>query len=89
MLNAQIPKGPLAEKWSSFGWNTLNVDGHNIEKLTKAMNSIPANNKKPTAVVADTIKGKGVSFMENDNNWHYRIPTKKQVSEANHELGFK
>ena len=80
---------PLAEKWSSFGWNTLNVDGHNIEKLTKAMNSIPANNKKPTAVIADTIKGKGVSFMENDNNWHYRIPTKKQVSEANHELGFK
>ena len=80
---------PLLEKWNSFGWYTVGVDGHNIKQLIEAMSSVQSNNKQPTAVIADTIKGKGVSFMENDNNWHYRIPTKKQVSAANLELGFK
>ena len=79
---------PLAEKWASFGWNTSSVDGHNIKNLIKAMNSTPTNHK-PTVLIAQTIKGKGVSFMENDNNWHYRIPTKKEVKAAKHELGFK
>ena len=80
---------PFVEKWASFGWNASNIDGHHIENLVKAMDSLPYDNNKPLALIAHTIKGKGVSFMEDDNNWHYRIPTKEEVNAANHELGFK
>jgi transketolase len=78
---------PLAEKWRAFGWNAVEIDGHDMNALLSALDQFPAANGKPTAVVAHTVKGKGVSFMEDDNNWHYRIPSPEEVSEAKRELG--
>lgn len=80
---------PLKEKWDSFGWDAMNVDGHNIAELVGAMETMPRETGKPIALIANTIKGKGISFMENDNNWHYRIPTKEEVAAANRELGIE
>ncbi len=76
----------LAAKWSAFGWNTMEIDGHDLNALTEAMNRI-GEGEKPLAIVANTVKGKGVSFMEDDNNWHYRVPNKEEVAAAHRELG--
>ena len=78
---------PLAEKWQAFGWNTVEVDGHSYEALLEALNRVPSADGQPTAVIANTVKGKGVSFMEDDNNWHYRTPTEQEVKDAFQELG--
>lgn len=78
---------PLLEKWKSFGWEGLEVDGHDMGALGKAFGRIGGKREKPLAIVAHTIKGKGVSFMEDDNNWHYRIPTVSEVEKAKTELG--
>jgi len=78
---------PLKKKWQAFGWNAVEVDGNNLEELSKAFASIPENPEKPTAIIANTVKGKGISFMEDDNNWHYRIPTEGEVILARKELG--
>jgi transketolase len=78
---------PIVDKWNAFGWNTMEVDGHNMEELLNAFSQFPSKNGKPTAIIANTTKGKGVSFMEDDNNWHYRIPNKEEVSKSKIELG--
>ncbi|MBL8024255.1 MAG: transketolase [Elusimicrobia bacterium] len=77
---------PLKEKWQAFGWNAVDVDGHNVAALIDAMSRVPDPAGKPLAVVAHTVKGKGVSFMEDDNNWHYRIPTEEEVRKSKVEL---
>lgn len=77
----------LSKKWEAFGWNAVEVDGHDINALVQAMNRSSVGSGKPTAIVAHTIKGKGVSFMEDDNNWHYRIPKAEEVQAAGKELG--
>jgi transketolase len=78
---------PLAEKWRAFGWNAMEVNGHDYEELLQALSQFPHSNGKPTAIIAHTVKGKGVSFMEDDNNWHYRIPTAEEVVKSKIELG--
>lgn len=78
---------PLAEKWRAFGWNAIEIDGHDTAAIITALNAAAHENTKPPAIVAHTIKGKGVSFMEDDNNWHYRIPTAEEVVLAGRELG--
>lgn len=78
---------PLVEKWRAFGWRAVEVDGHDIKDLLDVLSRFPSENGKPTAIIAHTIKGKGVSFMEDDNNWHYRIPTTEEVAKARLELG--
>ncbi len=78
---------PLADKWRAFGWNSIEVDGHDMATLVNALQKHPASNGRPTAIIAHTVKGKGVSFMEDDNNWHYRIPTAEEVALARSELG--
>jgi transketolase len=75
---------PLAEKLRAFGWNVREVDGHNHEELVNAMHQ--SSNDKPTAVVAHTTKGKGVSFMEHSVAWHYKNPTDEQLAQALLEL---
>lgn len=80
---------PLSEKWRAFGWNVYEVDGHDLQILTQTLKRFPAENAKPTAIIAHTLKGKGVSFMEDDNNWHYCIPTAEQVIKAKQELGLE
>lgn len=78
---------PLAEKWRSFGWDVHEIDGHDHAALLNAVKDVKAGVGAPTMVVCHTIKGKGVSFMEDDNNWHYRIPTEAEVVKAKAELG--
>jgi transketolase len=78
---------PLADKWRSFGWHVHEVDGHDLAALRKALANVPDGSGKPIAVVAHTVKGKGISFMEDDNNWHYRIPSADEVRAAECELG--
>lgn len=78
---------PLADKWRAFGWHALEVDGHDMAALLDAQAQFAAQHGKPTAIIAHTVKGKGVSFMEDDNNWHYRIPTEDEVRKAKIELG--
>ena len=78
---------PLAEKWRAFGWNACEVDGNDIGSLLPVLRSVPDGSGKPIAVIAHTVKGKGVSFMEDDNNWHYRIPAADEVAAARQELG--
>jgi transketolase len=77
----------LAEKWAAFGWRACEVDGHDREALIRAMTGAGAESGRPTAIIAHTIKGKGVSFMEDDNNWHYRVPQAGEVAAARKELG--
>ncbi|MEO0300684.1 MAG: transketolase [candidate division WOR-3 bacterium] len=79
---------PLKEKWESFGWEVFEVDGHSIEELSSVFLEIKNNNfEKPQCVIAHTIKGKGVSFMENNNEFHGRAPTKEEAIRALMELG--
>ena len=78
---------PLGDKWRAFGWNVYELDGNSIEDLVNVLASVPNSSNKPTAIIAHTIKGKGVSFMEDDNNWHYRIPTAAELAQAKRELG--
>jgi len=78
---------PLAEKWRAFGWTAHEVDGHNLAALLRVLAAVPDGSGRPIAVIAHTVKGKGVSFMEDDNNWHYRVPTAEEVRAAHQELG--
>ena len=73
-----IMGGKLINKWKSFGWKSTEVNGNNINELCKKLKQNKHNNK-PTAIIANTIKGKGIDFMEDDNNWHYRIPNIKEL----------
>jgi transketolase len=77
---------PLDEKWRAFGWRTTRVDGHDLGALRHAIGTLAAD-PRPLAIVADTVKGRGVPFMEDDNNWHYRIPTGDEVQAAHRALG--
>lgn len=76
----------LSDKWSSFGWEVVEVDGNDIEELLIVLNNIPAKNGKPTMIIANTIKGKGISFMENQVKWHHGVLTKEQYDQAVIEL---
>jgi transketolase len=77
---------PLAEKWKSFGWEVIEVDGHNYQELIDAFSESEKNNEKPTLVLANTIKGKGVSFMENKVEWHHGLPSAEELAQALEEL---
>ena len=76
---------PFKKKWESFGWKVIEIDGHNHKMIEKSFKMKKIN--KPILIIARTVKGKGVSFMEDDNNWHYRVPTKKELLLAKTELG--
>lgn len=77
---------PLADKWRAFGWSVVEVDGHDVDALAKAMSGPQDADGRPRAIVAHTVKGKGVSFMEDDNNWHYRAPNGDELARALAEL---
>ncbi|HEY3696503.1 transketolase [Phenylobacterium sp.] len=85
--NEVMALAPLADKWRAFGWDAAEVDGHDVEVLARLMRNVPNGSGKPVAIIAHTVKGKGVSFMEDDNNWHYRAPTAEEVVLARRELG--
>jgi transketolase len=75
---------PLPDKWVSFGWEVRVVDGHDHGKLLAAM--APSSTGKPVCVLANTVKGKGVSFMEDRVEWHHKVPTREQIVAARQEL---
>nr|WP_100406065.1 transketolase [Bacillus solitudinis] len=77
---------PLGDKWRSFGWEVVEVDGNDIEALVEIFTNIPAKSGKPTMVIANTVKGKGVSFSENQVGWHHKVPTKEEFELAMEEL---
>ena len=81
-----MPLEPLGDKYVAFGWNVLSVDGHNIEAIIDACNQARATYEKPTVIIAHTIPGKGVSFMENMYEWHGKSPNKEEAKKALHEL---
>jgi len=85
--NEVMALDPLRDKWAAFGWTSIEVDGHDIGALLDVLRNVPDGSGKPVAIVAHTVKGKGVSFMEDDNNWHYRIPKAEEVLRAKRELG--
>jgi len=78
---------PLSAKWKSFGWHTIEVDGHNFTPLIQALDEADMVQGKPTVIIAHTIKGKGVSFMEGKAAWHGKAPNKEQLQQALAELG--
>ncbi len=78
---------PIANKFEAFGWNVISIDGHSFEEIFKAIDEAKAVKGKPTMIVAKTVKGKGVSFMENQAGWHGSAPSKEQCEEALKELG--
>lgn len=77
---------PFADKWLSFGWEVHEVDGHDHEALSLVLSTRSANETRPLCVLAHTIKGKGVSFMENSVLWHYRTPQGDEYAAACREL---
>ena len=78
---------PVDEKFRSFGWNVINVDGHNFEELTTAFDEAKKCGGVPTAIIAHTHKGKGVSFMEDNAGWHGKAPSDEELAAAIKELG--
>jgi transketolase len=77
---------PLAEKWRAFGWHAIEIDGHDFPAIQRAFQEAQATKGRPTCVVAHTIKGKGVSFMENNPKFHGTAPTPAEVEQALQEL---
>jgi transketolase len=78
--------GPLKDKWQSFGWSVQEIDGHNMKEIVKALKQVPFNNNKPSLIISKTIKGKGISFMENDNKWHGGGAIKEFADQALEEV---
>lgn len=77
---------PIKEKFDAFGWNTLEIDGHNFNEIQNAIACAKECKDKPTVIVAHTVKGKGVSFMENDYGWHGKAPNDEEYTKAMEEL---
>jgi transketolase len=79
---------PLDERWRAFGWDVLSIDGHSFPQLLAAFSSASkSGEKKPRMIIANTVKGKGVEFMQNSPDWHHRLPKGDAVPAALAELG--
>jgi transketolase len=76
----------LEEKFRSFGWAARTIDGHDMSEILEALDDFPLEKGRPTAVIARTVAGKGVGFMENDVLWHYRSPSDDDLQRALQEL---
>jgi transketolase len=77
----------MAAKWQAFGWNTLQIDGHDIPQIIEACAEAKAHKGQPTIIIATTVKGKGVSFMSGAYEWHAKVPTPEELQSALRELG--
>ena len=82
-----MPLRSLAEKWKAFGWSVIEIDGHDMEQVVDALITAGMELDEPTVIIAKTVKGKGVSYMENIVEWHSGAPTKEQFEKALDELG--
>ena len=84
--NEVMPIEPLADKWQSFGWDVKEIDGHNMHEILTVFYDLKKQQENPTIIIAHTIKGKGVSYMENQLNWHGKAPNEEQFQQAMKEL---
>ncbi len=84
--NEIMPLEPVVDKWRSFNWHTIEIDGHNIKQVLETLDETKYIHGKPSIIIAHTIKGKGVSFMENKSAWHGRAPNKEEFETALKEL---
>ena len=81
-----MPLDPLGDKWRAFGWRTQEIDGHDFRQIVDAITLAKSQTGKPAMIIANTIKGKGVSFMENQANWHGTPPDSDEHARALAEL---
>ena len=81
-----MPSEPLDAKFAAFGWNVIKADGHDFDSLRAALAAAKAEKDRPSVILAKTVKGKGVSFMENDPGWHGKAPNAEQYEQAMAEL---
>jgi len=77
---------PLVPKWQAFGWHVIDIDGHNFDEILAAFPQAEKTKGRPTVIIARTIKGKGVSFMENNVAFHGKAPTREEAEKALKEL---
>lgn len=77
---------PIEDKWKAFGWHTIAIDGHDLTQIEKAVEEAKSTKDKPTVIIASTVKGKGISFMENEVGWHGVAPNAEQKEQALKEL---
>jgi transketolase len=77
---------PLDKKFSAFNWHVINIDGHDFDQIFAALKEARETKGKPTAIIATTVKGKGVDFMENEYGWHGVAPNQEQLEEALKQL---
>jgi len=85
-VEAVMNIAPVADKWRAFGWHVIEIDGHDFKQILSSYDQAAANQDKPTMIVAHTIKGKGVSFMEDKEEWHGKAPSKELAAKALQEL---
>jgi len=84
-----VPLGDLVRKFEAFGWSAKTIDGHNFEAIKKALDQFSFVSEKPSVIIANTIKGKGVNFMENRLEWHYKSPNKDEFKKAMKDLNLQ
>ncbi len=78
---------PLCAKYGSFGWDVMRIDGHNMDQVVDALEQAKAATGRPVLILADTLKGKGVSFMEDQTGWHGKSPNREELNKGLQELG--
>ncbi len=86
-LDKVVSLEPFAEKWRTFGWEVREVDGHDLNQLLESFNTCPFVKGRPNLLIAHTTKGKGVSFMEHEPLWHYRMPNFEEMKIVSKDLG--
>jgi transketolase len=84
-----MPMAPMVEKWAAFNWAVLEINGHDMRQVVEALDTAREIHNQPTVIIAHTTKGKGVSFMENDSNWHGVAPNPAQLAQALAEITAK
>jgi transketolase len=85
-VDQTMPIEPIADKWQAFGWNVLEIDGHDMKAVVNALEAARSFKEAPTMIIANTVKGKGVSFMENVCEWHGKAPAQDEADQALEEI---
>ena len=85
-VDEMMPIEPVADKWRAFGWHVDEIDGHDMAQVVDALEKAKAHRGGPTMIVANTVKGKGVSYMENVCEWHGKAPCQEEADQALTEL---
>ena len=80
------PLEPLVAKWTAFGWHTIEIDGHDFPQILEALDDARRTTDHPTIIIARTVKGKGVSYMEGNTDWHGKAPCKEEADQALDEI---